>query len=116
MGLQREAAGRGTLAIYIQIIFASILEQIFFHTTPSVLSVAGTIIILGSAIYVALTKQSSQSQVLATEGRTVEPLGIPPSDLNSDFEQGSSELDRIALLQPENQRVKSLRNMEPTRI
>ena len=37
-----------------QIIFATAFEQIFFHTTPSILSVIGTIIIVGSAIYVAV--------------------------------------------------------------
>ncbi|KAK0447407.1 uncharacterized protein EV420DRAFT_1568641 [Desarmillaria tabescens] len=57
MGLQRETAGRGTIAIYTQIIFASFAERIFFHSTPQVLSVLGTIIILSSALYVAVTKR-----------------------------------------------------------
>ncbi|KAH8105246.1 EamA-like transporter family-domain-containing protein [Cristinia sonorae] len=58
MGLQRETAGRGTMAVYVQIVFATTFEQVFFHTTPSVLSVIGTIIIMGSAIYVAVTKEN----------------------------------------------------------
>ncbi|KAI0629271.1 DUF6-domain-containing protein [Trametes polyzona] len=53
-GLQRETAGRGTMAIYAQIVFAAIDEFIFFHTVPSILSVLGTAIILTSAIYVAV--------------------------------------------------------------
>jgi len=57
MGLQRETAGRGTLAIYVQIVFVAILERIVFNTVPSFLSVIGTIIIMSSAIYVALTKE-----------------------------------------------------------
>ncbi|KAK0436434.1 hypothetical protein EV421DRAFT_1832232 [Armillaria borealis] len=57
MGLQRETAGRGTIAIYTQIIFASFAERIFFHSTPHVLSVLGTLIILFSALYVAVTKR-----------------------------------------------------------
>ncbi|OSC97000.1 DUF6-domain-containing protein [Trametes coccinea BRFM310] len=59
MGLQRETAGRGTMAVYIQIIFATIFERVFFHTSPSFLSVVGTLIILTSAIYVALIKARS---------------------------------------------------------
>ncbi|KAI0675499.1 DUF6-domain-containing protein [Trametes maxima] len=43
-GLQRE-----------NIVFAAADELIFFHTTPSLLSVIGTVIILGSAIYVAVS-------------------------------------------------------------
>lgn len=62
MGLQRETAGRGTMAIYTQIVFASALEQIFFHTTPSMFSVIGTVVILTSALYVALTKEKGKTE------------------------------------------------------
>ncbi|KAI0357143.1 DUF6-domain-containing protein [Trametes cingulata] len=58
-GLQRETAGRGTMAIYVQVIFAMIFERIFFHTVPPPLSLLGTGIILSSAIYVALTKKTA---------------------------------------------------------
>ncbi|KAL5480376.1 hypothetical protein ACEPAI_1646 [Sanghuangporus weigelae] len=61
MGLQRETAGRGSLAIYVQIIYATILERIFFHTVPSALSIIGTVIIMGSAVYVALTKKTTKT-------------------------------------------------------
>ncbi|KAH9849174.1 DUF6-domain-containing protein [Lenzites betulinus] len=68
MGLQRETAGRGTMAVYIQasptialIIFATIFERVFFHSSPSLLSLFGTMIILTSAIYVALIKARTQS-------------------------------------------------------
>ncbi|KAL5501012.1 hypothetical protein ACEPAH_9399 [Sanghuangporus vaninii] len=61
MGLQRETAGRGSLAIYVQIIYATILERMFFHTVPSALSIVGTMIIMGSAVYVALTKKTTKT-------------------------------------------------------
>ncbi|KAI0641741.1 DUF6-domain-containing protein [Trametes meyenii] len=60
MGLQRETAGRGTMAVYVQIIFATIFERVFFHSSPSLLSVVGTLIILTSAIYVAVTKSRAE--------------------------------------------------------
>ena len=53
MGLQREAAGRGS--IYTQIVFAMILERIFFHTIPSVMSVLGSLLILTSALYISVS-------------------------------------------------------------
>ncbi|KAJ7471884.1 hypothetical protein FB451DRAFT_1090009 [Mycena latifolia] len=59
MGFQRETAGRASMALYTQIIFASALERIFFHTTPTSLSLLGTAIIMTSAIYVALTKKKN---------------------------------------------------------
>ncbi|KAG9225505.1 hypothetical protein CCMSSC00406_0003008 [Pleurotus cornucopiae] len=68
MGLQRETASRGSLGIYTQIVFAGILERIFFHTAPSVLSAIGTIIIITSALYVVLTKETtSTSKPIALE-------------------------------------------------
>ena len=37
-----------------QVVFATILEWIFFHTIPTSLSVIGTLLIIGSAIYVVV--------------------------------------------------------------
>ncbi|EJF60876.1 hypothetical protein DICSQDRAFT_137097 [Dichomitus squalens LYAD-421 SS1] len=59
MGLQRETAGRGSIAVYGQIVFATLFERIFLHTTPSPLSILGTVIIVGSALYVVLTKKTT---------------------------------------------------------
>ncbi|KAI9439322.1 hypothetical protein H4582DRAFT_1948460 [Lactarius indigo] len=58
MGLQREAAGRGALAIYSSIVFAVMFEFIFSHTMPSPLSIIGTLIIVSSAVYITLTKKA----------------------------------------------------------
>ncbi|KAF7329074.1 Aldo-keto reductase [Mycena kentingensis (nom. inval.)] len=58
LGFQKEEAGRASMALYSQIIFASILERIFFsETRPSFLSFLGTSIIVASAVYVAATKR-----------------------------------------------------------
>jgi len=54
MGLQRETASRGTLAIYSKIIFATMLEQIVFHTFPTFFSVVGALMIVGSALYIVV--------------------------------------------------------------
>ncbi|KAI5119676.1 hypothetical protein M0805_009620 [Coniferiporia weirii] len=105
MGLQRESAGRGTLAIYVQIIFASVLEQIFFHTIPSALSVAGTIIILGSAIFVALTKKSERSQPPVTETLGTEITHTPAGDSRDAMERGDSGSEGTRLLQDDDQRM-----------
>ncbi|KAG6856001.1 hypothetical protein H0H87_008545 [Tephrocybe sp. NHM501043] len=58
-GLLRESAGKGSIAIYTQIVFAIILERIFFKAQPSALSIAGTIIIVSSALYVAVSTHLS---------------------------------------------------------
>ncbi|GAA6059362.1 hypothetical protein JCM10212_003260 [Sporobolomyces blumeae] len=56
MGLQREKAGRGTLAVYTHLIFAMILERVFFHKYPDGWSLLGATIIVGGALRVALAK------------------------------------------------------------
>ncbi|KAJ9107403.1 hypothetical protein QFC21_000853 [Naganishia friedmannii] len=63
MGLQREKAGRGSLAMYTQLLFATIIERILFHVQTSFLSVLGTIIILSAALWVAFSKQAKPSDL-----------------------------------------------------
>lgn len=67
MGLQREKAGRGTTAIYLQLIFSLFWEKVVFETTPGLFSVIGMLLILGSTFYVAITTRShTQSQSVST--------------------------------------------------
>jgi hypothetical protein len=40
----------------VQIIFASIFQRIIFKVVPSYLSMLGTVIIMGSAVYVAVCR------------------------------------------------------------
>jgi len=87
MGLQRETAGRGTMAVYTQIVFATILERIFFHTSPPPLSVVGTVIIISSALYVALTKKK---EVEAGDSVSLQRLD------DASLEEGLLDHSRIA--------------------
>ncbi|THG98030.1 hypothetical protein EW026_g4101 [Hermanssonia centrifuga] len=86
MGLQRETAGRGTMALYVQIVFTTAFERIFFHSTPPLLSIAGIFIIMSSAIYVAIAKNSNiasekrrQSAINSAEDTSLEE-GLPENE------------------------------------
>ncbi|KAG0704050.1 hypothetical protein DFH29DRAFT_873999 [Suillus ampliporus] len=57
MGLQRETVSRGVTGMYIQALFAVVLERLIFGVMPSLLSVIGASIIMSSAVYVVLIKQ-----------------------------------------------------------
>ncbi|KAI9439324.1 integral membrane protein DUF6 [Lactarius indigo] len=83
MGLQRETAGRGTLAIYTSIVFATMFEFTVFHTTPPTLSIIGAFMIVGSAIYTTLTKQATASATKPASGT-----------ISERSEDGTSALDR----------------------
>jgi len=64
MGIQREAAGRASMASYTQIVFATIFQRTLFHTSPPWLSILGSFLIVSSALYIALTKESSHGQTV----------------------------------------------------
>jgi drug/metabolite transporter (DMT)-like permease len=53
-GLQRETAGRGSMGMYAQIVFAGLYDALVFHTRMNALSMMGTMLIVGSALYVAV--------------------------------------------------------------
>ncbi|KAG2354928.1 hypothetical protein BDR07DRAFT_1474234 [Suillus spraguei] len=60
IGYQRETAARGSMGQYVQLLFAGVLEYVFFGTIPSTLSLIGSAIIMTSAIYVIVSKNGSQ--------------------------------------------------------
>ncbi|EUC56876.1 drug/metabolite transporter [Rhizoctonia solani AG-3 Rhs1AP] len=70
LGLQRETASRGTMVLYIQIVFSLVFERVAFGVSPSGLSVLGTCVIIASAIYVALNKPSKETNTPANTEST----------------------------------------------
>ncbi|KAI6021008.1 hypothetical protein EDC04DRAFT_2734844, partial [Pisolithus marmoratus] len=64
MGLQRETAARGTIGVYVQVIFAGVLDVFFFlfKTVPTLLSFPRTGIIMTCVIYIVLAKQKQQQE------------------------------------------------------
>ncbi|KAG2072500.1 hypothetical protein BDR04DRAFT_1153216 [Suillus decipiens] len=52
-------AARGSMGQYVQLLFAGVLEYVFFGTVPSTLSLIGSAIIMTSAIYVIVSKNGS---------------------------------------------------------
>ena len=56
LGLQREEAGRATAAVYLQILFATVLQVTILHVPLQPLSALGSLIILAAAVYVSILK------------------------------------------------------------
>ncbi|KAI1349272.1 hypothetical protein F5Y01DRAFT_290004 [Xylaria sp. FL0043] len=55
-GLQREKGGRATNMTYFQMVLALIIERIIWGTTPPVLSLVGSALIISAAIWLSLQK------------------------------------------------------------
>jgi drug/metabolite transporter (DMT)-like permease len=60
-GLQYEKSSRATNMVYTQMLFALGFDKLIFGTTPGWLSIVGSSLILGSAIYVAVQKDMAAS-------------------------------------------------------
>ncbi|GAB7356895.1 hypothetical protein MBLNU459_g7757t2 [Dothideomycetes sp. NU459] len=61
-GLSYEKSSRATNMTYTQMLFALSFDRFFFGTTPSLMSIIGSTLILGSAIYMALQRQSASGE------------------------------------------------------
>ena len=58
VGLQYEKSSRATNMAYTQMLFSLFFDKIIFGTSPGILSIIGSSLILGSAIYVAVRKDA----------------------------------------------------------
>lgn len=67
MGFQRETVGRASMGVYTGILYALGLGWAVFGSVPGVLSLLGTVLILGSAVYVVLMRGSSAEASLDAE-------------------------------------------------
>lgn len=64
MGIQRERAGRGSLIQYTQLIYALLWDIILYNHLPSIWSVCGMIIIVGSTLYAINMKAQLNKQII----------------------------------------------------
>lgn len=60
-GLAKVSAGRATTVGYSQIVFAALWGAIFFDALPSAWSVFGALLVVGGALVIALTRDTSAS-------------------------------------------------------
>ncbi|KAH7030519.1 hypothetical protein B0J12DRAFT_318277 [Macrophomina phaseolina] len=60
-GLQQEKSSRATNMVYCQMLFALAGDKLIFGTTPDAWGWAGSSLILGSAIYVAVRKEQGKA-------------------------------------------------------
>ncbi|KAL6715028.1 hypothetical protein ACLMJK_007289 [Lecanora helva] len=91
-GLQYEKSSRATNMVYTQMLFALAFDKLVWDTTPGVMSILGSGLILGSALYVAVLKNK-------TEGRE-ETGGNGEEEVRLVAEDGSPDDDAREGRQP----------------
>ncbi|KAJ4403574.1 hypothetical protein N0V91_006447 [Didymella pomorum] len=84
-GLQYEKSSRATNMVYVQMLFALSFDKLIWGTTPGALSIIGSSLILGSAIYVAMHKEApKQAGVERERGDQEEGRGLMAVELDMD--------------------------------
>lgn len=73
--------------VYTQMLFALGFDKLIWGTTPGVLSIIGSSLILGSAIYVAMRKEDTQKMEVPEESRDRdEEQGLMSPDVDEEEE------------------------------
>ncbi|USP76629.1 uncharacterized protein yc1106_03903 [Curvularia clavata] len=75
-GLQHEKSSRATNMLYMQMLFALTFDKLIWGTTPGALSIIGSSLILGSAIYVAMNKEDPTKAAPREIGSGEEEMGL----------------------------------------
>ena len=95
-GLQYEKSSRATNMVYTQMLFALGFDKLIFGTTPGWLSIVGSSLILGSAIYVAVQKDMAAASADERVGGSASTTYAPVSQRDEESGRaGVEELDGL---------------------
>ena len=82
-GLSYEKSSRATNMVYTNMLFALAFDKIVFGTTLGILSIVGSSLILGSALYVAVKQDPSKNSKADERMAADEELGLMSDDSQS---------------------------------
>ncbi|QDS76577.1 hypothetical protein FKW77_007055 [Venturia effusa] len=94
-GLQAEKSSRATNMMYTAMLFALTFDKLIFGTTPTLLSIVGSSLILGSAIYVAMHRESSKVADPLDGGLPIASTGEEELGLVNAFEMEEEEEEAV---------------------
>jgi len=80
--------------VYMQMLFALTFDKLVWGTTPGALSIVGSSLILGSAIYVAMHREDPNQPKERERGDGDEERGLMMADVDG---QRGDELDDIPM-------------------
>jgi hypothetical protein len=97
-GLQYEKSSRATNMVYMQMLFALGFDKLVFDSTPSALSIVGSSLILGSAVYVAMHKEDGKKDGERRRGGSgEEERGLMSPDQAADDDEESNDIQMMPL-------------------
>ncbi|KAI7056039.1 hypothetical protein KC352_g44450, partial [Hortaea werneckii] len=111
-GLAYEKSSRATNMTYTQMLFALAFDKLIFGHTPDLMSIAGSTLIVGSALYVATFADTGSGQDKSTTaggtgtrqaddeeaGRgLIHRIGDPPLGQYQDEEHGQRPIEEVQM-------------------
>ena len=95
-GLAVERSSRATNMVYSEMLFALVFDKLIWGTTPSISSIAGGGLILGSTIYVAVHKaRGSSANIAAVQEEEADSVEMGILDVDEDeIDVKKKSLDR----------------------
>ena len=85
-GLAYEKSSRATNMVYTQMLFALAFDKLVWNTSPGLLSILGSSLILGSALYVAVHNNKVKESKETVEDAEDEELGLMAEDHGEDVD------------------------------
>lgn len=84
--------------IYMQMLFALAFDKLVWGTTPGALSIIGSSLILGSAIYVAIHREDPKKNVeLGERGNGDEERGLMSLGFDGEEREGLADITMVRL-------------------
>jgi len=91
-GLAYEKSSRATNMVYTQMLFALAFDKLVWGTTPGVLSIVGSSLILGSALFVAVRKNKAKEAKAEGRGSADEEVGLMEEEEGTGVLRGVQEV------------------------
>lgn len=96
-GLTYEKSSRATNMVYTQMLFALAFDKIVFDVTPGALSVIGSSLILGSALYIAVQGNRARDGVGDEQAQQDEEQRLVGSDADEVEASSSNTTESFAI-------------------
>lgn len=109
-GLAYEKSSRATNMVYTQMLFALAFDKLVWDTTPGLLSIGGSCLILGSALYVAvLNNNRKDGGGRQRDGRGDEEVALVGVEADDDEDKDVEEGGRGPLRGVQEVQLRTLR-------
>lgn len=104
-GLAYERSSRATNMVYTQMLFALAFDKLVFDTTPGTISILGSSLILGSALYIAVQQDPAKTSKRNERVDDDAEVGLVANDVDATMNDGREPMRGVQEVQLRTMRV-----------